>query len=173
MNMTTTTQDPIDPFTLRIEELRRIPRAHGPAGLLHDLFLDLFVRLLRLLASLCEQVRTGTLPDTAPAGAPGPSRVRSPDPRPRPSGSTMHGRFEQPEIKEQIAEPPCRTPAVEQPAGLPLPPRARVRRAKNKSGPAPARPRHVDDGCWPRWCGPGLLWTAEAGFLRFDSKKWV
>jgi hypothetical protein len=180
--MTTTTQDPICRFTLRIEELRRVPGLHGLALLVHNLLFDVFMSMIRLFASLAERARTGTLAELAPApqggassrptAAPDQPRVRPPDLRPR-HDDTMHRRFEQPEMTEQIAEAPCRMPAVEQPAGLPLPPRARARRAMNKSGPAPARPRQVDDGRWPRWRGPGILSTAEAGFLRFDSKKWV
>jgi hypothetical protein len=206
--MVTHTQDPIDPFILRIEELRRIPRPHGLAGLVHDMFLGFFVHLLTLLASLCGQVRTGTLPDPAPApqagasprstGAPDPSRVPPPDPRPwqsaRPEhrppeaasgGGAMHGLFEQPEmppeIKQPIAEapqvdrivrPPCRMPGVELPAAPP-PRQARVRKVKKTSGPTPARPQHMDDGCWPGRRGPAILWTAPAALLRFDSKKAV
>jgi hypothetical protein len=182
IHMTTTTQDPICRFTLRIEELRRVPGLHGIALLVHNLMFDVFMSMIRLFAALAKRARAGTLAETAPApqggasprptGSPDEPRVRPPDPRPRHDG-TMHARFEQPEMQEQIAEPPCQMPAVEQPAGLPPPPRARVRSARHKSGPAPARPRHVEHCCWPRWRGPGLLWTAEAGFLRFDSKKWV
>jgi hypothetical protein len=177
-----TTQDPIHRFTLRIEELRHVPGLHGLALLVHNLMFALFMSMIRLFAALAKRARAGTLAETAPApqagasprptGAPDPSRVRPPDLRPRHDG-TMHARFEQPEMQEQIAEPPCQMPAIEQTAGLPLPPRARVRKRKESSGPAPSRARHVHDGCWPRWRGPGLLSTADAGFLRLDSKKWV
>ena len=196
MSMTTITQDPIDRVTLHIKELRRVPGVHGPVRLVRNLILDLFTSLLRLLASLAEQARTGTLPDTAPAphggasprppGAPDSPRVRPPEPLLRQipeaasRGSMMHGQFEQPEMTHPIAEapqvgrilpPPCRMPEVEPPAGLPRP--ARVRTAKNPSGLAPARPRHVDDGTPLPSRGAGIFWTTEAGFLRFDSKKWV
>ena len=170
--MPTHTQDPVDRFTLRIEVLCGVPRMHGPAGLVFNLILDLFTSMLRLFASLAEQVRTGQLPEMAPVGAPGQPPIRPPDPRPRHSGwlehrapeavsgdGMKHGLFEQPEINEPIAEapqvsritrPPCRMPGIEQPL-----------------------PWHGNDGTWPRWRGPGILWTTEAAFLRFDSKKLV
>ena len=206
--MPTQTQDPIDPYTLRIEKLRRIPRPRGPAGLVHDLFLDFFTRLLTLLASLCERVPTSTLPDPTPAPQRGTSPrptarpdqpwLPPPDPRPwqsgwlehRPpevasGGGTMHALFEPPELPpepmqpiaeapqvDRIVPPPCRMPGVELPAAPP-PRQARVRKVKKTSGPPPARPQHMDDGCWPRLRGAELLWTSEAAFLRLDSKKWV
>jgi hypothetical protein len=158
---------------------------HGPAGLVFNLILDLFTSMLRLFACLAELVRTGQLPVTAPSprrgaspgqvGAPGQPHVRLPDPRPRQSGwlehrapeaasdgGITHGLFEQPDITQPIAEtpqvsrisrPPCGTPAT-----LPLP---------------ATLPRHGNDGTSPRWRGQGILWTTEAAFLRFDSKKWV
>ncbi len=149
--MTTITQDPFDRLTLRIEEMRGTPGVHGPARALRDLFLDLFVSMIRLLAGIAEQVRNGTLADTAPAGAPDPSRTRPPDLRPRRNGwlehrtawggGSLHGQFEQPEmppeINEPIAAPPCEMPAVEQPAGLPLPPRPRLRKLQGSSGRQP------------------------------------
>ena len=214
--MTSVTQDPIDRFTLRIEELRRVPTGHGPARLVHNLILDIFMSMLRLFASLAEQVRTGTLPtgtlptgtlptgtlptgtlpDTAPAprgggsprhgGAPDSPRVRPPEllarqiPEAASNGRTTHGLFEQPEmppeIKQPIAEapqvgrilpPPCRMPG----AGLKLPRRARLRKLKDPSGPAAARPQHGNDGCWPRWLGPGPLRSAVAEFWQFFSKN--
>jgi hypothetical protein len=158
--------------------LRRNSPAHGPARLVHNLICDLFMRLLWLLVSHAEQVGTDRLPDPAPA----PQGAHHRDPRPWQSGrpehrppeaasgaGTLHALFEPPEIppkiKQPIAEapqldrivrPPCRMPRVELPAA-----------------PPPARPRHMDHGCWPRWRGPGVLWTTQAGFLRLDSKKRV
>jgi hypothetical protein len=165
--MTPTTQDPISRFTSRIEELRHVPGLHGLALLVHNLMFDVFMSMIRLFAALAERARNRTLPDTTPAphagasprptAAPDQPRVRPPGLRPR-RRHTMHALSEQPD------EPPAR---------LPPPPRARVRAAKNKSTPAPARPRHVDDGRSRQPRGPALLWTAGAGFLRFDSKKSV
>jgi hypothetical protein len=147
----------------------------------------LVIRILSSLADIVERGRVARLAATAPAAAPDtpPQQVGRPEHRVTEAacgGGMTHGPREQPEMTGPIAEapqparglpPPCPMPEVEPPAGLPLPPRARVRKLKESSGPAPALPRHVDDGCWPRWRGPGLLWTAEAGFLRLDSKKWV
>jgi hypothetical protein len=176
---TPTQQDPIDRFTLQIEELRRMPGLRGPARLLHNLFLDLFLSLIRLLASLVEQARNGTLPDTAPArqagaqgstsprpsGTPASPRAWPSDPWPSQSrclehrareaacgGSTMHEPFEQPEMQEPIAEPPCRMPVVELPAAL---------------------PQYADTGTTPPCRGAQILLTTDARFLRLFSKKWV
>jgi len=186
--MPTQTQDPIDTYTLRIEMLRRLPRPRGLAGLVHDMFLNFFVRLLTLLATIANQRPTGTLPDPAPAPQPAASprptappdqpRLPPPDPRPHQTGwpqhrrpkaasaaGTMHAPSEPPEpppeITQPIAEappvdrsvpPPCRMPGVEPPAAPPPP---------------------MDNCCRPRWRGPRILCTTEAGFLRLDSKKWV
>jgi hypothetical protein len=198
----TNSQDPADRFPLLTEEVRRVRDArHGLARPLVLLICELFLCMLRTFARLAEQVRNGTLPVAAPAGAPDQPRAWPADLRPRESGwlehrnpkdaprdaprdasggGTMHGPFERPEMASELNEPvaevpceiaPCEMPGVEQPAGLPLPRRARVRKLKVSSGPASARARHVDDGCWPRWRKAGLLWTTEAGFLRFDSEK--
>ena len=71
--MTTHTQDLTDRFTLLTEKVRRIGEAHGAgrgiAGSVVLLICDMFAHLLRLLASLAEQARTGALADTAPAGS--------------------------------------------------------------------------------------------------------
>jgi hypothetical protein len=159
--MTTHIEDLIDRFTLRMEEMRGASGVHGPARLLHDLVLHLVANMIRLLVSVAEQQRNGMLADAAPAGAREQPRAWPADLRWRESGwlehrspedacggGTMHGQFERPEMppemKEPIAEPPCRMPVVEQPAGLPLPRRAWVRKLMNSSGPAPARPQHVD-----------------------------
>ena len=191
--MPTQTQDPTDTYTLRIEMLRRLPRPRGLAGLVHDMFLNFFVRLLTLLATIAKQRPTGPLPDPAPAPQPAASprptappdqpRLPPPDPRPwqsgrpqhrRPetaSGGTMHAPSEPPEpppeITQPIAEPPQLDPIV------PPPRRARLRKLKHPSGPTPARPQPEDNGCWPRRRGADLLCTRDAPFLRFDSKKWL
>jgi hypothetical protein len=152
--MTTITQDPIDRFTLLMEEFRRERGVHGPAGPLRCLFWGLFIGMMRLLASRAEPVRNGTLADTAPAAAPDQSRAWPPDLRQRQSGwlehrspeaawggGTMHGPFEQPEMlpemNEPIAAPPCEMPVVEQPTGLPLPRRPRLRKLQASSGRQP------------------------------------
>ena len=167
--MPTLTQDPADPFTPRIEELlRERDAAHGIGRPVVVLLCDLFIYLMRMMAAIAERGRNGELPATAPEAAL--------------DGGTMHGLFEQPEMPAEIIEPiaepprempPCEVPGIEQPAGLPLPRRARVRKLKVSSGQAPARPQHVDHGGWPQWRGAGVLWTTEVGFLRFDSKKRV
>jgi len=174
-------QDPIDAYTLHIEEMRRRPVPSGLAGLVHMLFVEFFTFLFMWMAEIAERNRKGTLPEVAPVAAHEP-RARPADLRPRESGwvqqrnraaasggTKMHGQFEQPKINQ---------PAVEQPAALPPPRQDRVQKSKISAGPAPARPRHVDDECsqrcgWPRWRGPGMVWTAEAGFVGFDSKKWA
>jgi len=165
------TQDPSDPFTPRIEELlRERDAARGIGRPVVVLLCDLFIYLMRLMADIAERKRAGELAATAPEAAPDQAAQAALD------GGTMHGLFEQPDIKESIAEAPCEVspcevPGVEQPAGLPLPRRARVRKLKVLSGQAPARPQHVDHGRWPLWRGVGVFWTTEAGFLRVDSKK--
>src|SRR5271168_2008100 len=62
----TQTQDPIDRFTLRMEEIRQDSVVRGPMRLLHNLFLDFFMGFFKLLAKLAEQRRNGTLPELAP-----------------------------------------------------------------------------------------------------------
>jgi hypothetical protein len=170
-------QDPIERFALHVEGLRRMRVPRGLAWIVHRLLVAFFTYLLRVAADIAEQRRNGTLPEMAPVSGPDhqPRAWRS-ELRPRESGwleqrsheaacgGSVHGPFEQPEIKQ---------PIVEQAAALPLPRRARVRKCKGKSGPAPARLRHVDDGGWARWRGPGIVWTAEVGSLGFDSKKWA
>jgi hypothetical protein len=179
--MTSITQDPIDRITLRIEQMRRVPGVHGPAGFVHNLILDFFTCLLRLLAGIAEQVRNGTLPDTAPAGAPDQPRAWPPDPQPRQRGwlkhrspeaawgaRTMHGPFEQPEMPPEIKQP-----VVEQPTGRPLPRRARLRKLQD-----PTRQQPRSRSMWTTAVGRdrmdrGYFALRKTGFLRFDSKKWV
>jgi hypothetical protein len=175
----THTQDPIERFTLRLEEIRRDSVVRGPMRLVHNLFLDFFMGFFRLLASLAEQRRNGTLPEWVPAAAAEP-RAWPADLRPRESGwaedrglydpwgdSAVHARCERAETN---AEPSCEMPGVEQPAGPPRR-RGRARKCGKESGLALVRPRHAGDCAWPLWRGPGLLWREVAGFLRFDSKK--
>ena len=169
---TTVTQDLIDPFTPRIEELlRERDAAHGIARPVTVLLCDLFIYLMRLMAGIAERARNGALADAAPVSAPDePSALPTPvEPReiglPEQrsveaaiGGGTTHGAFEQPEMPPEIEEttaeaPPCEVPGVEQAAAL--------------------LPRHVDNGCWPEWRGAGVPWTADAGVFRFDLKKWV
>jgi hypothetical protein len=168
---TATQQDPIDRFTLRIEELRRMPGLRGPARLLHNLFLDLFLSLIRLLASLAEQARAGSLPDTATASQAGESprparasaspRVWPSDLRPSQSGSLEHRAT----MQEPITEPPCRMPEVEPPTGQPRP--ARVRTANAPSKLAPARPRHEATGPSPPM--PGRRDILDQGRRLFEA----
>jgi hypothetical protein len=172
----THTQDPIDRFTLRIEEMRRDSHARGPARLVQNLVLGFFMSFMRLLADFAERRRNGTLPEVVPAAAPAQARAWPADLRPRESGwverdlwdpwgnSTTNGPVEQPETIEPIAEVP---------GEMPPPRRARVRILKESSEPASARAQHVDDGCWPPWRKPGLVWTTEAGLWRLFSKKRV
>jgi len=160
-------QDPNDRFTLRIEELRSVPVPRGAAGLLHKMFLELFISLLKLLAAFAEQRRNGTLPEMAPASAPEQPRAWPADLRPRESGWVEH------RYPEDAYGGGTMRGRVEQPAGMPSTRRARVRKCTEQSGPASARPRYEDDGRWSWWRGPGLVWIAQAGFLRVDSKKWA
>ena len=95
--MTTTndnpTQDPTDPFARYTAEVHRTRDAHGAASPVLLLVCVLFTRMLKLLATLAEQVRTGQLPATAPArteaaspaprSAPAPSRAPAPACPPR------------------------------------------------------------------------------------------
>ena len=157
-------QDLTCPFTLRIEEMRRLPRPRGPRGLVFELIRQLMIALLQLVLSVVEQRRARELAAAAACGG------------------AVDGMSEQPELPAEITEPiaeapqvdrSARTPGVE-PAGGPKPARrARVRRLQDPSGPVPARALHVDDRAWPRSRGAGLLWTAGAGFLRVDSEKSV
>jgi hypothetical protein len=165
-------------------------------GLVHDMFLCFFVRLLTLLASLCAHVPTDTLPNPQAGaspratGAPDPSHAPPPDPRPHQSGqpehrppetasggSTMYGPFAQPEMPPEIMQPIAEAPQIDRIVRplLPAPPRrpTHVRTLKNSSGPTPTRPQHMDAACWPRWRGSGILCTRDAGILRLDSKEWV
>ncbi len=182
----TSAQNSIDRFTLRIEEMRDMPGVRGPMRLLHNLFVDIFLNLLRLLASFAERRRNGTLAEMAPARAPEQPRAWPADLRPRESGwleqrcpeggwdgRTMRGSFERPEMQEPIVEAPCKTPVIEQPAALPLPRRVHVRKLQELSGPVRGCAQHVDDGGWPRLRRPGLSLPMAAGFVRVDSKKWV
>ena len=161
-------QDPIDRFTLRIEGLRRMPVPRGVAGVVHLMFVEFFVALWTALARFAERCRNGTLAELAPVAA-RESRAWSAELRPRESGwveqrgaeagrggGTSRAPLEQPEIKEPIVK----TLVVERPAAPPS--RVRARQWKVSSGPAPARPQHVDDCCWPRRCGAGLLCATEA-----------
>ena len=140
------------------------------------MFVELFVCLWTMLANFAEQRRNGTLPEVVPAAAPAQqSRARTEELRPRErgrveqrsteaasGGGAMHGPLEQPEINEPIGE----QPTVPQR-------RSRVRKLKVSSGPAPARPRHVGDGRWLLWRSSGIVWTAQAAAVGFNSKKWV
>jgi len=167
-------QDPIDRFALHIEGMRRMSVPRGLARIVHILLVEFFVFLLCWAADIAERRRNGTLPEVAPVAAREP-RAWPADLRPRESGwveqrgaeaalggATMQGQFEQPEINE---------PVVEMLAALP--PRDRAGKPKVSSEPAPARPRHVDDGGGARWRGPGIVWITDVGVLRADSKKWV
>src|SRR5271167_838501 len=127
-------QDPIDRLTLCIEELRSMPGVRGQMWLLHLLFLDFFMSMFKMLASLAEMRRNGTLPAVAPAAAPEEPRAWPADLRPRESGwlehRDLHDPWGEPEVTAPIAEAQCEMapreePGVEQPAGLP--PKARVR----------------------------------------------
>src|SRR5271165_1670247 len=134
----THTQDPIERFTLRMEELRRDSVVRGPMRLLHNLFLDFFMSMFRLLASLAEQRRNGTLPEWAPPAAAEQSRAWPAELRPRESGwvehryprdasggGEMHAPLERPEMPSEPTEAPR--------VGTP---RVRVRRVKNLPAPA-------------------------------------
>jgi len=179
-------QDPIDRIALRIEEMRRDSVARGPMRVLHKLFLDFFMGMMRLLASLAEQRRNGTLPEWAPAPMAEQPRAWPADLRPRESGWVEHRypreacggravyeRFEQPEVAKAIAEAPGEKPGIEQPTGASPPRQSRVGKLKADCEPVAVRSRPAHDGYWPRLRGPALVSTGNAGFLRVDSKKWV
>jgi len=178
-------QDPVEALRLHIAELRLIPNGRGPWGRIDALLRAIVIRILTSMADIVERGRAANLAATAPPAAPDtpPPQAGRPEHPSREAacgGGMAHGPCEQPETPEPIAEPPRvdrslppprRMPRVEPPAAPPLPPQARVRRTKKKSRPAPARPCHVDDGYSRQPRGPRPLWTTDAGFLRFDSKK--
>ena len=174
-------QDPVEALRLHIAELRLIPNGRGPWGRIDALLRAIVIRILTSMADIVERGRAANLAATAPPAAPDtpPPQAGRPEHPSREAacgGGMAHGPCEQPETPEPIAEPPQANRSLPPPRRTPpaaLPPQARVRRTKNKSRPAPARPRHVHDCCWPRPRGPAPLWTAEAGFLRLDSKKSV
>jgi hypothetical protein len=148
IHMTTAiTQDLIDPFTPRIEELlRERDAARGASRPVVVLLCDLFIYLMRRMAAIAERNRNGELPATAMAAAP-----------------------DQPEINEPIAGAPCEMspceePGAKPPAGLPLPRRVCARKLKILAVQAPAQPQHVDHGCWPPWRGAGVF---------LDCGSWV
>jgi len=148
----THSQDPIERFTLRMEELRRDSVVRGPMRLLHNLFLDFFMSMFKLLAALAEQRRNGTLPDVAPAEVADQPRAWPPL-RPRESGwaeyrslydrcgdSTMHAPAGQPEMSPEMP------PETNEPVAPP--PRVRARHGKQKPEPLPARRQVADEGGW-------------------------
>src|SRR5271166_6080235 len=113
-------QDPIDRLTLRIEEMRGDSVVRGPARVLHNLFLEFFLAMIRLLASFAEMRRNGTLPVIAPVVATEQPRAWPADLRPRESGwleyQYAEGAFEQPETNERVEALQARTPCA-----MPLP----------------------------------------------------
>ncbi len=117
---TAVTQDLIDPFTPRIEELlRERDAARAAERPVAVLICELFIYLMRMMAVIFERNRNGELPAPVPAGA-----------------------SDRPELNEPIAGAPCEMtpraePGVEQPAALRLPRRARVRKLKVSSGRRP------------------------------------
>ena len=50
-------EDQVCPFTVRIEEMRRLPRPRGPRGLVFELIRRLMIALLQLVVSVVEQRR--------------------------------------------------------------------------------------------------------------------
>jgi hypothetical protein len=165
-------QGPIDRFTLRIEEMRRDVGARGtrgPGGLVQKLVLEFFVSMFRLLAALAERHRNGTLPELAPPSAPEQPRPWPAELRPRESGWAESRNLWDP--WGDSTQPEMAEPSVEQPAALPLPRRARARKSGKESGLGSARSKREDDGCWALWHGPGLVLSADAGFLRLFSKN--
>jgi len=192
-------QDPIDRFTLRIEELRRDSVLRGPMRLLHNLFLDFFISMFRQLAGLAEQRRNGTLPEMAQASvrelpsAWPPLRQRESrwaeyrklyDPW---SDSTTHEQIEQPEMAAPVealqAGAPCEMQVIEQPI-TPSPRRARVRKLKVAAHSGDATYEHIEtssmwlvasaEGAFPPPSrGLKAFRPTIAGFLRPDSKKWA
>jgi len=194
---------PNDRFTPRIEEMRNPPGVHGPARLVHNVIVDFFIVVFRLLAGLAERHRNGTLPVMAPPSPPDQPRPWPAELRPRESGwresrdlydpwgdSTKDGQFEQPEVKEptealQVGAPcemppcektPCEKPGVEPPAGLPVPPKARVRKLKVAEPSADARCHDMDaSSVWHVALADdaALFRSTIVGFLRIFSKTWV
>jgi hypothetical protein len=132
--MATHTQDPVDPFTFLIEEWRPVPGVHGREGSVALLIRNLFLRILRLLAGLAEQVRAGKLPDTAPAPHGGAS--------PRPAGASEQPEMP-PEIKQPIAEAPLVNRILRHRGVVPR------RRAapKPRAAPAAPRPKRAEPNC--------------------------
>ena len=142
--MTTPAQDthpqhPVDPFTLHMEEIRRMPVPRGVAGIVHMFFVEFFTVLARVLARRAEERRNGTLPEPASPecapeqpSCPRPSYSRPAELRPRENGwaeqrhaeATLGGGTSRAprepteiaaETSGQITEPPCETPLVERP----------------------------------------------------------
>jgi len=179
-------QDPIERFALHIEGLRRMPVPRGIARIVHWLLLEFFTYVLRVAAHFAEQRRNGTLPEVVPVAVPGQSRAWPEELRPRESGwmeqrrpeATWEGGTIHSSHSGASGSPGC--PTVIAAAGM-------VSRLRGNDGVmgleqqeiiAPvversgAPSRHVDDGGWPRWHGPGMVWTMAVGFWGFDSKKW-
>jgi hypothetical protein len=82
----THTQDPIERFTLRMEEIRQDSVLRGPMRLLHDMILALFTGMFRVFAKLAEMRRNGTLPEWTPPAAAEQPRAWPAELRPRESG---------------------------------------------------------------------------------------
>jgi len=125
------------------------------------LFVEFFIGLWTALAGFAEHRRNGTLAEVVPVEA-RETRAWPAELRPRDSGwvehrgvedasggATMREQVQQLKMPREIIEPIAESPA----------------------GPAFARPLYVHDGCWPRSCGPGVVWTTDIGLLRLDSKK--
>jgi len=155
--------------------------------------------MARRFATLVKRVRAGTHKDPAPArsgnaspqpqGSPKPARAAPAAKLPRhfnwlvnllPEAERFGGELcwvlQRPEILMLIAETPqagrilrplCRMLGVEPPPALL--PRPLVRGAPPTPRPRPAPKPHLDDGCWPQWRGPGLLWRTEAEFWKFHK----
>ena len=126
--MATPAQDPVDPFTFLIEEWRPVPGVHGREGSVASLIRNLFLRILRLLAGLAEQVRAGKLPDTAPAPDGGAS--------PRPAGASEQPEMP-PEIKQPIAEAPLVNRILRDRGVVP----------RRRAAPAAPRPNRAEPNC--------------------------
>ena len=148
----THTQDPIDPFTLHIQEMRRRPVPRGFAGLVHNLFVELFTCLFMWMAEIAQRNRDAALPTVSP-GTVAPDAA--------PSGGALHG-----QIGQALA-------IAEQPSALPPPRRTRVRPGKTNSRTVSARRQRVGHGSRPQWDGAKVFWNPEGGFLRFVSKNGV
>ena len=161
---TTTTQDLIDPFTPRIEELlRERDAAYSLGRPVAVLICDLFIYLMRMMAAIAERKRAGDLAAMVLAAVPDQTEINVPIVQ---AAGEVSGCGVLPcEVL------PCEVRGVEQPPGLPLPRRVRVRKLKVLAGQAPARRRHVDHGCWLQWRGVGVFWIAEVGRLGIVSTK--